>query len=267
MFAIDVIYEFRVEAKPSLIPNAGNGAFLTYLGAREVKDPGDESDALRKVEIKQLLVSKDVEGYHMNIRVVGKGILETDDGTKDVQYPAPTSLPPIHEAPERCEMGSGVNCNRYPWKLDAKGNAMLSKYAENPDINFVTNQKGCSVIDLGRYGPFRRSDRKFQLHYDLKNFIFSNEVSEWGFDIVEDLKGGGQVADVTDDATGMPHDVTKQNVAMYVNETGGDAALKQTVWSGQVNEREVNYFFKTETSMKRGETIELLISYFATYEE
>ena len=256
-----------MEGKPSRIPNAGNGAFLTYLGAREVKDPGDESDAPPKVEIKQPLVSKDVDGYHMNIRVVGKDLLEADDKTKRVQYPASTSLPPIHGSPENCGIGSGENSNRYPWKLKPRGKAMLSKYAENPDIAFATNQIGCSVIELGRYGPFRRSDRKFQLHYDLKNFIFSNEVSEWGFDIVEDLNGSDQVADVTDDATGMPHEVTKQNVAMYVNETGGDPALKQTVWSGQVNEREVNYFFQTETSMEKGATIELLISYFATYDE
>ena len=85
--------------------------------------------------------------------------------------------------------------------------------------------------------------------------------------MIEDLNGHEQVADVTDDTTGMPHYVAKQNVSMYVNETGGDPELKQTVWSGQVFDREVNYYFETEKPMKKGETIELLISYFGTYDE
>ncbi len=264
-FSKDVIYEFKVEAKPSWIPNAGNGAFLTFLGAREAFS--EEEDSPPEVETIQPLVARDVEGYHMNLRIVGEHLLETHNDNKRAQYPAPTSLPPIHGIPETFEMDADPVSNTYPWKLQPEGEELLSKYTKNSDILFSTTQIGCSVIELGRYGPFLRSDRKFMMHYDLKNFVFSNEVSEWGFEIVEDLNGIDQVADVTDDTTGMPHAVTEQNVPMYVNETGGDPTLKQTVWSGQVHDREVNYYFQTETPMKKGETIELLISYFKTYDE
>lgn len=257
---IDVIYEFRVEAKPSLIPNAGNGAFLTFLGAREAPCPIEDSDIEFEVETIKPLVSRDLEGYHMNIKVMGEHLLDND---KRMQYPTPTTIPSIHGSPEERTIGT----SKYPWPLNPEGEHLKSRYVENPETLFSSNRIGCSVIELGRYGPFRRSDRKFQLHYDLKNFIFSNEVSEWGFAVVEDLNGHEQVADVTDDTTGMPHDITKQNICMYVNETGGDPELKQTVWSDQVLDREVNYYFKTDKPMKKGDTIELLISYFGTYDE
>ena len=258
----DIIYEFRVEANPSLIPNAGNGAFLTFLGAREARpsptqDPPDPSSQVKTI---QPLVSRDSDGYHMNVKVVGEHLQRKK---KRIQYPPPKSLPPIHGLREK----TAKVASAYPWDLGSEGNRLLTDYVENPERIFSTCQKGCSPIELCRYGPFRRSDRKPQLLYDIKNFIFSNEVCEWGFDVREDLKGDEQVADVTDDTTGMPHHVAKQNISMYVNETGGDPELKQTVFSGQPLDREVNYYFKTEKSMKKGETIELLISYFNTYDE
>ena len=258
-----------MEAKPSWIPNAGNGAFLTFLGAREARCPRSSSSSTRDPDtaskvstISVPLLSRDTEGYHMNVRVIGEDLWEEN---KDIQYypPPSTSLPSIHGSPEKI----AVDGTRYPWNLGPEGKRLLTEYDESPERPFLTSQKGCSTIELGRYGPFRRSDRKTQLHYDIKNFVFSNETSEWGFDIVEDLNGEEQVADVTDDSTGMPHHVAKQNISMYVNETGGNPELKQTVWSKQVLDREVNYFFKTEKAMKKGETIEVLISYFGTYNE
>jgi len=230
------------------------------LGAREAPCKWEECDEELRVETIQPLISKDSEGHHMSIKVLGEYL---NEGGKQSQYPPPTSLPSIHGSPEERAIGN----SKYPWTLEVEEERFSSRYVENSEIPFSTNQIGCSVIEIGRYGPFRRSDRKYQLHYDLKNFIFSNEVSEWGFDVIENLNGHEQVADVTDDSTGMPHDVTKQNIAMYVNETGGDPGLKQTVWSGQVLDREVNYYFQTEKPMKKGETIELLISYFGTYDE
>jgi len=197
----------------------------------------------------------------MNIKVAGEHL---QGQNRCMRYPPPTSLPPIHVIPEKTAICAN---STHPWNLGSEGNRLLNDCVENPEIVFSTCQRGCSTIDLGRYGPFRRSDRKPQLHYDIKNFIFSNEVSEWGFDVREDLKGDEQVADVTDDTTGMPHHIATQNISMYVNETGGDPELKQTVFSGQVLDREVNYYFKTEEPMKKGETIELLISYFGTYDE
>jgi hypothetical protein len=103
-----------------------------------------------------------------------------------------------------------------------------------------------------------------KLNISFINLFFFHFVH---IDLREDLRGEEQVADITDDTTGIPHGIARQNISMYVNETGGDPELKQTVFSGQVLDREVNYYFKTEKPMKKGETIELLISYLHTYDE
>ena len=69
----DVIYEFRVEAKTSLIEGAGNGAFLTFLGARESRQSLTQNlDTVPEVKTVQPLVAKDSDGYHMNIKIVGE---------------------------------------------------------------------------------------------------------------------------------------------------------------------------------------------------
>ena len=274
-----------------MIEGAGNGAFLTYLGARESRQSLTQNlETVSEVKIMQPLVAKDPDGYHMNIKVVGEHLQR-----QNWHYPLPTSLPPMHVLSENSIK------DKYPWNPESEGNRLLTDYVENPQRLFSTHQSGCSTIDLGRYGPFQRSDRKGLVHYEIKNFIFSNEVSEWGFgklrllsrwivhfllseklnisfvnlfffhfvhiDLREDLRGEEQVADITDDTTGVPHGIARQNISMYVNETGGDPGLKQTVFSGQVLDREVNYYFKTEKPMEKGETIELLISYLHTYDE
>jgi hypothetical protein len=167
----DVIYEFRVEAKKSLIEGAGNGAFLTFLGARESRQSLTQNlDTVPEVKTVQPLVAKDSDGYHMNIKIVGE-----HPQRQNWRYPLPTSLPPMHVLSE-----NSIN-DKYPWNPESEGNRLLTDYVENPQRVFSTHQSGCSTIDLGRYGPFQRSDRKVLVHYEIKNFIFSNEVSEWGF--------------------------------------------------------------------------------------
>ena len=66
-------------------------------------------------------------------------------------------------------------------------------------------------------------DRKPDLIFGMKDFIFSHEPSSWRFDVREELKTNGgasykQVVDFTDDTTGSPHSVARSHVAMYVNE-------------------------------------------------
>ena len=108
-------------------------------------------------------MAKDSDGYHMNIKFTG------EYAQAHIQYPSPTSLPPMH-VPSKYNIKDA-----YPWNIGPEGDHLLNNYVENPQTVFSTCQRGCSTIDLGRYGPFRQSDRKVLAHYELKNFLFCNE--------------------------------------------------------------------------------------------
>jgi hypothetical protein len=199
------------------------------------------------------MLAQDVFGYFTKVKLSGENLHEQQ--TKCHIVLPPTSLPPLYDLTYE-----GIQEAR-----DAEFmGRFLDEYIENPRRQFSSKEPGCSYIDLGHYAPFLRNDRKNQTAFDIKNFIFSSEPSGWAFDVREEfgwnrLKAP-QALDITDDLTGMPHDVATKNIAMYVNETGGDPNLKQTVWSGQVQEREVNYYFRHDDRMEKGKRLELLVS-------
>ena len=132
------------------------------------------------------------------------------------------------------------------------------KYVPEPATDFVSRLS----IDLGPYGPFRESDRKIWWHYELKNFVFRGEPSEWGFEVDEKTEEGDiQVVDITDDSTGMPHTDAQNHIPMHVNETGGDETLVENIFPGQKNGRDVHYYFKSSEPISPGQTVELLVNY------
>ena len=75
-----------------------------------------------------------------------------------------------------------------------------------------------------------------------------------------------QVVDLTDDATGEPHDVAKSNIAMYVNEVGHNPKMIENVQIKHVDDRIVKYYYVQKSPLKMGETIELLVDYTKSYE-
>ena len=255
-----------MDTGPSWIPNAGNGAFLTYLGARVLKastantTPAEEDSSSTK-KITKPLLALDADAIPMKVTITGDGL---SDWLPEVSPPSMTALPPLYTEPLPT---SGVSLKEVcTVKLDGLlGNHTLNDYVEDPEIEFCSSDPGCANIRLSRYSPFLRGDRKCQTTFDIKNFLFCNEPSEWGFEVREHLRGKNQTTDITDDLTGMPHDIAKINIAMYVNETGGDEELKQTVHARDVDDREIHYDFFTDTSIKKGEQIELLIHYKDTY--
>lgn len=83
----------------------------------------------------------------------------------------------------------------------------------------------------------------------------------------EKLCGKSQIIDITDDLTGEPHEIAKQNIPMYVNEIGHNKTLKHTVHSRDLCDRVVEYYLKIEEPMKKGETIEVFVNYFDLYEK
>lgn len=83
------------------------------------------------------------------------------------------------------------------------------------------------------------------------------------------LNGELQIIDVTDDATGLPHDAAKARIPMYVNEVGHDLENKQTVFSTISEDGRVchyNIALYDDFSMHEGSTLELLTNYFDKYE-
>lgn len=109
-------------------------------------------------------------------------------------------------------------------------------------------------------------DRKIDLHFQTKSFLYQFSPGEWSFGVHEDILGRDQILDFTDDLTGEPHDVARENIPMYVNEVGYSPDLKQTVFAAQPDDRNVHYYVSVEEPMKRGDKIELLVNYASIYE-
>jgi hypothetical protein len=109
-------------------------------------------------------------------------------------------------------------------------------------------------------------DRKTDLVFGMKDFIFSHEPSAWRFDVKEELNGHKQVVDFTDDTTGSPHKVARSHVSMYVNEVGHDNRLVENVCPLDTP-RSVSYYVFIDEPMKKGDKVELLVNYGEHYEE
>lgn len=96
---------------------------------------------------------------------------------------------------------------------------------------------------LGRYGPFRKQDRKTKAEFDVKSFIFTHEPSGWSFGVDELLFGSHeQIVDITDDVNGETHELAQTELAMHVNEVGHDKSLTQNVDALDENDRSVQYY-------------------------
>ena len=152
----------------------------------------------------------------------------------------------------------------YPHRIGFHSVHLFEDYKPKPRLNFPASQ---GYIDLGRYGPFRVEDRKKKLHSDIKSFIFSSGPEEWAFGVSENLFGQhDQVVDITNDATGRPHDLATKMIPMYVNEAGHTGHYKQNVFACEAEGNVVHYYFESNKEMKPGQTVELLTEYFSVYE-
>jgi hypothetical protein len=142
-------------------------------------------------------------------------------------------------------------------------------YEKDTSVVFSSEKEGLGLVDLGRYGPHRREDVKDNLHYEIKNFIFDYEPSEWSYGISEKRLGRDQAVDITDDATGEVHSIARQNTPIYVNEVGHDKKLHCNVEIREKNDRSVYYyiFIDKDHAMKAGDQVELLVDYGEAYED
>ena len=89
LLSTETLYDFRVDIKQSSIPNAGHGAFLTYLGARVLKKKAqerssrlmnqhfivDEADVVTHLP----LSAKTLGGRTMNVKLTGDNLHYNDN--------------------------------------------------------------------------------------------------------------------------------------------------------------------------------------------
>jgi hypothetical protein len=292
IFIIEIIYQFRVTIKDSLIDGAGKGAFLKFMGAKEL--PPFRKRGAKYLEQDRWfrspntpltpLVAAHPGGYFVTVKIDGEN-LQFHNYTGRVlpqtlvaAVPRPelelTQFLKIHFAnPEdpylERELDDMKDSSGGTGRVGLFGIHSVDDYVTATDRTFTTYGDTWELVQLALYGPFLPSDRKEYNHYELKTFIFSNEPGEWGFEIDQKRPDGRiQIADITDDKTGMPHSVARENIAMYINETADDDTLLQTVtpWN-HLETGQLFYYFDHRGEMKRGQEIELLVSYEDFYDE
>lgn len=246
----DVLYDFVVKVRDSNIPGAGRGAFLTYKGARVVR-PGVKR-RLRRAPPHPTRTRQPREAFLPDAEM---GVTVTLKGTN------------LHGDEHLFGSDRGVGAYR---DLDPDRD-----FIPSPDnVTFRSRDDGSGLVELGRYAPLLREDRKTELVFAVKDFVFSYEPSGWRFDVPEELHGYSQVVDFTDDVTGEPHGTAIKNVPMYVNEVGHNPSLTQNVVSRD-DYRSVSYYLlleessnsSSDASLHKGQTFELLVHYLEGYEE
>lgn len=187
------IYDFKVDIRKSLIPNSGHGAFLTFVGSRILKQ---ESKRLSKkfmrgrfaldVPTTRYLEYKTTDGMTSSLTIKGDNIHGNDNNPY-----FPLSRFPIYGKLEngvefRVKI-RGLNVHEDIDLLKERGELPSPKiglghlciHSEldyvNDEMSFCSYDKGCGLIDLGRYGPFLKAGETFQTQCAvLGNIFFSN---------------------------------------------------------------------------------------------
>jgi len=240
-----VLYEFLIRIRDSDCgPHAGKGAFLTFKGAKVLKESSrNKCKKFRKTP------------PNPQTRKSLKALYPRDRGVSVTLHGDDLHGDEIHFGPKTDD--SVGFWNEFSLIEDFQDS--------NDNITFSSKFPGCGLVELDRYAPLLPEDRKTDIVFSVKDFIFSFEPSSWRFDVSEELNGCHQVVDFTDDTTGAPHIVAKSNVAMYVNEVGHNIDLVENVCSLE-KPRSVYYYASIGTPMKKGETVELLVNYKEGYE-
>ena len=167
--ATETLYDFRIDIRQSTIPNAGNGAFLTYLGARVLKRKaaersqrllGEHDDV--EVATRQHLVVTTLGGRNMSVQLTGNNLhynnnniywtnarkekyLQADDSSTDFdENEVPCG---VHEEVEklRRKVPDGE-------AIGFLGIHNLSDYRRDNAKQFWSHPH---AFELGRYGPHR----------------------------------------------------------------------------------------------------------------
>ncbi len=169
----ETLYDFQLDIRESTIPNAGNGAYLTFLGARKLtKQAATRSERLLKQHViedmtdLEPLTAKLPGGLGIGVTVTGRNLYGNDNN----QYWSKnrsqlffehcqngTISPELDENLVQCEIHREVLKLRSKVE-DGKRIGFLgihseSDYVESDDELFWSGPE--SMFEIGRYGPIR----------------------------------------------------------------------------------------------------------------
>jgi hypothetical protein len=161
----------------STIPNAGNGVFLTFLGARELKPSRKRRGEIlsderphKELRLAQPMTACHQDGFNMSVTVAGKHL--------HCPYSCPYLLPTLRAlVPDdglnnkegRKEIKVRFSDFDLPYYEDELAGLRdpstrigflrlhrESDYVPAPKRTFSSLHERCGLIDIGRYGPFRK---------------------------------------------------------------------------------------------------------------
>jgi hypothetical protein len=175
----DIIYDFKVEAQTSTIPNSGNGAFLTFLGARELKPSAKKrNESLwkkREVRVSALddvMTAKSCDGCHASVKLVGDHIHSAyncsflvPDSLNEETGVAKRDFERYYSREELAGMRDPSNRIGF-LKLNKE-----SDFIPAPKRTFSSLHKSCGLINIGRYGPFRKSGKYAEWMSENSNWL------------------------------------------------------------------------------------------------
>lgn len=155
-FPIDVLHDFLITVEQSEIaPGAGLGAFLKYLGARELKAERRDIgiDALEDYEpfvseTNGTLQARTPGGYGLSVSLTGENLHGNDN-----RLYWPKAMKKAYDAGEDFDRKE-LACQRaLPEGIGFLGMHLESHYRAAPKTEF-SSQGTC--IPLGSYGPFQK---------------------------------------------------------------------------------------------------------------
>ncbi|GKY98086.1 hypothetical protein MPSEU_000766500 [Mayamaea pseudoterrestris] len=269
----NTMYDFLITVKPSKIANGGYGAFLKYVGARRLIKNAYERGRRAMKEYK-LCETEDTEAVLQAVSATGHGVAVKLTGDC-LEHSNSTYIHKEHNTPPpSIQNGIGL-----------LGMFTEDDYEAAPNVTFETTTY---CVSLGCYGPFRKEDRLDEETYTIKNYIFGNGPAEYAFDVPEKiypsnlrhiwhvenspkLKGRQQVIDITDDF-GMPHEIARKNIPMYVNECSPRISFEErkiikNVFLVNHDERRVDYLIYLAYKMNEGDEEELVTEYGTSYDD
>lgn len=284
-----IMYSFLLQVRTSSIPNAGYGLFLKFLGAKELKPSkrarGECIRESRPVNPNMFFDKLSLfhpRGFGMNLTINGEHLKAPYNSLytrRTLQMTLPDDRLHIRKQqtrtvnlkfsdPDIIYDDDELEGLREPTKrIGHYGLFTEDDFVDAPRRTFSSLHSNCGFIDIGRYGPFLKEDRKIEIIFDVKNFLFSFEPGMWSFGVPEKILGRDQVIDITDDLTGEPHEEARRNLTMYVNEVGHNHSLRESIHALDEDDRTITYFLMIDNCMKKGDEMEVFVNYKQSYED
>lgn len=204
----EVIFDFMVDAKESKIPNAGMGAFLKFLGARVLKRKcKSRNDVLfsyrehvgaywgsddPRVISREPLQAVGTDGVAFSVTLAGENVYGEPSnpyilrplkaggkGTRRIKLSLVCSDNRSLYFEDELE---GLNPTKESQRIGHLGLHREMDYVPSETITFSSLKNHCSMLDLGRYGPFRKHGRYTQsLFMVLSQLGFSKFLFFYSF--------------------------------------------------------------------------------------